>query len=192
MDLSRHFNKINEINQKGAGFYLHLSFLRDVRFHVKPKWLGKFSKFSTTLSSKRIWLANNFHTWSLPNQIANLLHESVHCRQYFNYGKIHFLTKYASKEGRLEFEVEANKANIIFWLEVGLRNGMPFLLHSSPMYGESLDHYLDLIIQGLANDYLLGDWFYSLKQRDVKDQFLRFVKEWKNAKDSRPATSRKR
>ena len=86
--------------------------LAKARLIPKPKW-APWPKSSTTVSSKEVWINENFTGGDIVSRAAHLIHESEHLLQYRDVGRLSFLWQYATSPSfRLWAEVGATKASL--------------------------------------------------------------------------------
>ena len=106
-------------NGKGL-FNPSLDLLTAAQFKFKPIIIGPFPNATTTINNT-IWLSRKFHQWSLIDQQANFIHESVHLKQY-KVGVFNFYDYFAHQETRYKLEIESEKLEILYRCWVGQIN----------------------------------------------------------------------
>ena len=159
------------IGEKHGLFGSHLSRLDDCRLRVKPSWGWCLPKFSTTMGPRSIWLASGVARWPLGSIAANLVHESIHLAQWRELGRTSMALKYSQKDGRLELELEALRANVWWWLSVGSRGGYEMsarIVRGKMVMSTWFRLYLENIISHFGPSYFMGKWFDQARQASMR------------------------
>jgi len=103
-------------NGKGL-FNPNLDLLTAAQFKFKLPIIGPFPNATTTLNST-IWLSRRFQEWSPIDQQANLIHESIHLKQYKD-GVFSVYDYLSHRLTRYRLEIEAEKQEILYRCYIG-------------------------------------------------------------------------
>ena len=153
------------IGAKRGMFGDHLDRLESCRMRVKPNWRCLLPKFSTTTGPKTIWLASGVRSWHPESIQAMLCHESVHLEQWRHLGRSSFALKYAQRDGRLEMEIDALRANVWWHMQAG--RGSRLSARGKVVLSGWMKAWIDRVAESFGASYYMGKGFDSGRLREA-------------------------
>lgn len=156
----------SEITRRAYGhFYAHVARLEHPLAKFSIKTLRQpLSEFSMVPYAHRYLLCRGFENVQMIDKCAMLIHESVHDLQHQQMGSVRFFAKYATFQGRYELELEAFKAEFLWYWAIG------WLMHPTRLYA-----FADHMVEKYRKNYVNLWWFNDGRKKAMKQELLKIV-----------------